>query len=159
MIIKLTFLLLALVMGKANAQCNVQVNQRDDGVTVRYLRPDRIGFTDKLMLALSMQTNGEQFFVSTLSVFQTSAVKLKGNLTLKFTNNKSSTLKHFHSEITTFNGLPATVSIFIADANCLNNISNSNVKMTMVQLSNNIFQTISVKMNEDILMKHYECLK
>ena len=155
----LTAILAALFAGHTSAQCNVQTNERDDGVTVRYLRPDRIGFSDKLMLALSMQTNGEQFFVVTLSVFETTAIKLKGNLTVKFANNKSSTLEHFTSEITTFNGYPATMSIYTADLNDLQNISASNIKMVLLQLDNGIFQTVPAKMNADILKKHYNCLK
>lgn len=142
-----------------SAQCRVQTNQRDDGVTVRYLSPDRVGFSDRLILALSMQTNGEQYFIATLSLFETNATKLKGNLTLKFANNKSSTFQHYTSELTTYKGYPATISIFIADKNGLANISNSNITMALLQLSNDIYQTVIVKMNGDILKKQYNCLK
>lgn len=142
-----------------SAQCRVQTNQRDDGVTVRYLSPDRVGYSDRLILALSMQTNGEQYFIATLSLFETNATKLKGNLTLKFANNKSSTFQHYTSELTTYKGYPATISIFIADKNGLANISNSNITMALLQLSNDIYQTVIVKMNGDILKKHYNCLK
>lgn len=142
-----------------SGQCRILTNQREDGVTVRYLRPDRIGFGDKLILALSMQTNGEQYFVATLSVFESNAIKLKGNLTLKFENNKSTTLEHYNSEITTYNGYPATVSIFVAGNTDLLNISSSNITMALLQLADNVYQTIPVKMNGDILKKHYNCLK
>lgn len=149
----------SLISLSISAQCKVQTNQRDDGVTVSYLSPERIGFSDKLILALSMQTNGELFFVTTLSIFETNAIKLKGNLTLKFENNKSSTFQHYTSQLTTYKGFPATISIFIADKNGLTNISNSNVTMAMLQLSNDVYQSIIVKMNGDILKKHYYCLK
>lgn len=154
-----TLIFLYLFAIPVTAQCNVQTNQRDDGVTVRYLRPDRVGFSDRLILALSMQTNGEQFFVGVLSVFETNALKLKGNLILKFTNNKSSTLEHYRSEITTFNGYPATLSIFIVDANGIANISSSNITMAVIQLADNVYQSVPVKMNSDILKRHYDCLK
>ena len=93
------------------------------------------------------------------NVFETNATKLKGNLTLKFANNKSSTFQHFTSELTTYKGYPATISIFIADKNGLANISNSNITMALLQLSNDVYQTVIVKMNGDILKKHYNCLK
>jgi hypothetical protein len=141
------------------SQCNVQTNQREDGVTVRYLRPDRIGFCDRLILALSMQTNGKEFFVSTLSVFETNAVKLKGKLILKFANDKSSTLEHYRSEITTYNGYPATISTFLVDASGIENISSSNITMAVIQLADNVYQSVPVKMNGDILKRHYDCLK
>jgi len=155
----LTIILLSTILPlNIKAQCRVLTNQREDGVTVKYLRPDRIGFGDNLILALSMQTNGEQYFVATLSVFEHDAIKLKGNLTLKFSNNKSSVLEHFTSEITTYNGYPATVSIFVADKNDLANISSSSLTMALLQLENNIYQTIPVKMNGNILKQHYNCL-
>ena len=150
---------LLILFNQASAQCEVQTNQREDGVTVRYLRPERVGYTDQLMLALSMQTNGSDFFVVALSIFQTEAIKLKGNLTLKFNNNKSVTLQHYRSEITTFNGLPATMSIFNVGKNALANISTSNIHTAMLQLSNNVFQVVNVKMNSNILKTHYNCLK
>jgi hypothetical protein len=155
----LTVVFFTFLYAQISAQCNIQTNQRDDGVTVRYLRPDRVGFSDRLFLALSMQTNGEDFFVSTISVFEKDAIKLKGNLTLKFANNKSSTLKHFRSEITTFNGYPATLSIFLADKNDLINISNSNITIAMIQLADDVYQAVIIKMNADILIKQYNCLK
>jgi hypothetical protein len=142
----------------AKSQCRVQTNEREDGVTVRYLNPDRIGNSDKLILALSMQTNGEQFFIVTLSLFEKKAIKLKGKLTLKFANNKSSTFQHYSSEITTFNGYPATMSIFMTDNISLKNLSSSNIKIAILQLSNEIYQTIPVKMNSDILKIQYNCL-
>lgn len=143
---------------QSSSQCRVLKNEREDGVTVRYLKPDRIGHSDKLMLALSMQSNGEQYFVSTLSVFEYSAIKLRGNLTLKFDNQKSSTLEHYNSQITTFNGYPATVSVFIADKNDLENISSSNLSLAMLELESGVYQTVPVKMNEAILKNHYSCL-
>jgi hypothetical protein len=147
------------IIWKANAQCDVQTNQREDGVTIKYLRPDRVGFSDRLILAISMQTNGEQFFISTLSVFEKTAVKLKGELTLKFANNRSSTFEHYRSEITTYNGYQAVVSIFITNESGLINILNSNITMIMLQLEDNVYQTIPVKMNSSILKQHYSCLR
>lgn len=152
-------LIVILCSSKISAQCRVQTNQRDDGITVRYLSPDRIGISDKLILALSMQTNGEQFFIATLSLFESNAQKLKGNLTLKFSNNKSSTFQHYTSELATFKGYPAAISIFIVDKNGLANISRSNITMAMLQLSDGVYQNVIVKINEDILRKHYNCLK
>ncbi|SIT25082.1 hypothetical protein SAMN05421788_106237 [Filimonas lacunae] len=141
------------------AQCDVQVNDRDDGTTVRYMRPDRVGYSDRFILAFSMQTNGVQFCVCTLSVFESNSIKLKGNLILKFDNNKSATFEHYTSELTTYNGYPATISIFLADAIDLATIASSNIKIAMVNLADNTFQTVSVKMNSDILKKQYNCLK
>jgi hypothetical protein len=106
-----------------------------------------------------MQTNGKEFFVSTLSVFETNAVKLKGKLILKFANDKSSTLEHYRSEITTYNGYPATISTFLVDASGIENISSSNITMAVIQLADNVYQSVPVKMNGDILKRHYDCLK
>ncbi|BAV06173.1 hypothetical protein FLA_2189 [Filimonas lacunae] len=84
---------------------------------------------------------------------------MKGNLILKFDNNKSATFEHYTSELTTYNGYPATISIFLADAIDLATIASSNIKIAMVNLADNTFQTVSVKMNSDILKKQYNCLK
>lgn len=140
------------------AQCRVQSNEREDGVTIRYLRPDRIGRSDKFMFAVSLQTDGKLYYVATLCVFEFKAEKLQGNMVLKFANNKSSTFAHFQSSITTFNGYPATISIFVADENDIKNISSSNLKYAMMQMESNVYQNVSVIMNGDLLKKQYACL-
>jgi len=106
-----------------------------------------------------MQTNGKDYFVATLSVFETNAEKLKGNLVLFFDNKKSSTLELYRSEITSIKGSPAAICIFVADANDLANISTSNVRMALLQLEDNTYQNVGVKINGDILKQHYSCLK
>lgn len=141
------------------AQCRIQTNEREDGITVKYMSPDRIGRADKFYMGVSMQTNGREFYVVTLSVFPTKAQDLTGKMTIKFANNKSSVLEHISSHETTFNGYPATISIYNADNNDLKVISSSNLKYIMVQLDNGIFQTVIVELNYDILKRQYNCLK
>ena len=151
--------LLFLLFNQSHAQCNVQTNIREDGTTVKYLSPDRVGLNDKIAIGLAMQTNGEQFFVTTLTIFEKDAKRLTGTMTLKFANNKSSTFEHYKSEFTTFKGMPATISIFICDENDLQNISSSNVTIVMVQLDNGEYQAVKAELNSDILKKYYNCLK
>ena len=141
------------------AQCKVQFNKDDNGITMRYIAPDRVGHSDKLFLGLSMQANDEQYFVATISIFETNAIKLKGNLVLKFSNNKSSTFQHLKSEYTTFNDYPAVISIFNTSDNSLSNITNSNIQMAVVQLENGLLQSVPVVMNSGILKNQYLCLR
>jgi hypothetical protein len=142
-----------------NAQCRVQTNQRDDGAIIKYMSPDRIGKADKLFMGASMQTNGTEFYVATISIFPNVSENLTGTITIKFTNNKSSILEHVSSQSTTFNGYPATLSIFYADKNDLANINTANISMILLKLESGILQTVAVKMNSDILKKQYNCLK
>lgn len=154
-----TIIFIILISKQISAQCDIQTNNREDGVTVKYLRPERIGFSDKLLLALSMQTADEQYFVCTLSIFEKESIKLKGDLIIKFTNNNSSTLELSNSILTTFNNYPATISIYMADSNDLINILSANISMVSLQLQNNIFQVVVAKKNADILKKQYSCLR
>ncbi len=159
LIITIAFLGILLSNYDSISQCNVQTNRRDDGAIIRYLSPDRIGKCDKFFMGASLQTNGSEFYVATVSVFPTQARNLTGTMTINFSNNKSSVLEHISSQETTFNGYPATLSIFFADENDLKNIKSSSLKYLLVQLDNNIYQTVIVKMNSDILQKQYKCLK
>jgi hypothetical protein len=153
------FLIFPLIISfHTQSQCRVLTNHRDDGVTVKYLRPVEIGYSDKLMLSLSMQTNGVSYFVTTYTVFEYEALKLRGNLTLKFENNMSFSLEHYSSQLSTANGYPTTVSIFFAEKNVLANIFKSNISMAMVELENGVHQAVPVRMNADVLQKHYTCL-
>jgi hypothetical protein len=127
----LLFLWLLLISAIATAQCNIQINERDDGVAVKYTRPGRIGFSDRVMIALSMQSNGQEYFVAVLSIFEKAGIKLTGELTLKFQNNKSTTVEHYRSEMTTFNGLPACVSLFTTDSDDLIRICSSSCNWKM----------------------------
>lgn len=156
----LILITLSLICNYASkSQCRIQTNEREDGSTIQYISPDRIGRADKFYMAVSMQTNGNEFYVVTLSVFPTKAQDLAGKMTIKFANNKSSELEHISSHETTINGYPATISIYNADNNDLKVISSSNLKYIMVQLDNGIFQTVIVKLNYDILKRQYNCLK
>ena len=75
-----TLPLLFVSVNQIFAQCNVQTNERDDGVTIRYIRPDRVGLCDRFVLGLSMQTNGQQFYVMALTIFETTAARLQDKL-------------------------------------------------------------------------------
>jgi hypothetical protein len=146
------------VTGSAQNQCDIKTNNRDDGTVIRYLRPDRIGYSDYLILALSLQTNGQSFYVAALSVFQNEAHRLTGTLNLGFHNNNSSRLEMYRSELTTYNGHPASLTIFEADENDLKNIGQSSLKFVLLKLDNGINQTVNIKMNENILKYHFLCL-
>ena len=109
----LLLFILSLFSKYSFSQCNVKKLERDDGVTIQYTRPDRIGYCDKFVLGLSMQTNGKDFFVVALCLFETNVEKLKGDLVLFFNNEKSSRLQFYGSELTTVKGTPATMNTFI----------------------------------------------
>ena len=141
------------------SQCRIQTNQRDDGATIRYMSPDRIGRADKFFMGASMQTNGIDFYVATISIFPNNAENLSGIMTIQFANSKSSKLEHISSQPTTFHGYPATLSIFYADTNDLKNIATSNMKMVMVRLQDGTLQLVKVSMNSNILEAQYKCLK
>ncbi|MCB0741157.1 MAG: hypothetical protein KDB92_08945 [Chitinophagaceae bacterium] len=144
---------------QAVAQCTVQTINRDDGMTVRYLSPERVGYSDELLLMLSMQTVGETYNICVVSIFEKEALKLKGNLSIKFNDNSLSVFKHYTSIFTTFNGLPATLSIFVVDNKSdLLNIAHSEINFIGVQLENGVYQAIKPKMNANVLRKQYNCL-
>jgi hypothetical protein len=47
------------------AQCNVKTTNRPDGVVVKYLNPELVGKGSNCELGLSVQTNGNSFFLTT----------------------------------------------------------------------------------------------
>ncbi len=143
----------------SSAQCNVKKNQRDDGTTIYYTRPDRIGYCDKFFLGLSMQTDGTNYYLCAVCIFQSNPQNLKDKLTLFFNNNKSSTLQYYKSEETTMQNMPAVLNIFKLDANALNNISNSTLKMVMGRLNSGLIQDVPIMFNANKLQLDYSCLK
>lgn len=143
----------------SSAQCRVQTNHRDDGVTVRYMSPDRVGHSDIFFLGLSMQATSESYFIASVSIFEHSLQGFIGNMVIKFKNNKSSTFNHISDIETTFNGYPATLSIWETDKNDLINISQSDIQFVLMQLDDGVAQTIKPLFNANILRKQYNCLK
>ena len=146
------------ISSAAQTRCDVKTNNRDDGTSIRYLRPDRIGYSDYLILALSLQTNGQSYYVAALSVFQNESHRLIGSLILGFNNDNSCRLESYKSELTTYNGYTASITIFEADEKDLKGINQSNLKFAVVKLDNGVSQTITVKMNDSILRSHLKCL-
>ena len=157
--ILLTIFLLLIISFTGMAQCDVQKLNRADGVTVRYMKPNRVGISDKMMLSLSVQTNGAQFFVVALSIFQTKAVNMKGTMTIQFENEKSITIPHFASQSTTFGKFPATNSIYTLGENDLPVIAETDIKSVTLQMEDGEMVTIVPKANADILKVQYTCLK
>ena len=157
--ILLTLFLGLLISITSLAQCDVQKLNRPDGVTVRYMRPDRVGISDKMMLSLSVQTNGAQFFVVAMSIFQAKAVNMKGSMTIQFDNDKSITLQHFASQPTTFGKFPATNSIYTLKEDDLPIITSADIKSVTLQMESGETDTITPKANADILKVQYACLK
>ena len=157
---KKLYILLSLLITSYSviSQCRVQSSERPDGVTVRYKSAERVGKADMLMLALSVQTNGTNYYVTTLSVFPNTSQDLTGKLTIEFTSNKSIILEHISSNKTTFNGYPATVSIFEIGNRDLRLISTSYLKNIILQLDSKVFQTVPVTFNKEVLKKQYNCL-
>ena len=150
---------LLIIAGQTSAQCNVKKLERDDGVIVNYTRPDRIGYCDRFVLGLSMQTNSKDYYVVALCIFENNAEKLKGDFILFFNNNKNSRLHLYRSESTTIQGLPATMNILSVDENGLKNIMSSNIKMATAQLEDGVYQSIKIMANSDKLKTDYACLK
>lgn len=144
---------------EAPKNCRVQTNNRSDGAVIRYLSPDRIGKCDKFYMAVSMQTNGSQYYIATISVFPEHAQNLVGDLTIMFDNKNSATFKNVNSRVTTYNGYPATFSIFLADSYAIKNIESANLKYLLVRLDDNTYQNVLVDVNSNILKTHYDCLK
>jgi len=157
--ILLTTLLGLIISFASIAQCDVQKLNRPDGVTVRYMKANRVGISDKIMLSLSMQTNGAQFFVVALSIFQAKAMNMKGTMTIQFENDKSITIQHFASQPTTFGKFPATNSIYTLGENDLPVVSEADIKSVTLQMEDGEMVIITPKANADILRVQYTCLK
>jgi len=143
----------------AYTQCDVQKMNRADGTTVRYIKPDRVGISENMMLSLSVQTNGSKYFVMVLSVFQKSAVNLKGKLKIQLDNSKSVILDHFTSQATSFGKFPATNSVFPLSDTDLPLIAAADITVVTLQLESGEEITITPMANADILKKQYNCLK
>ena len=62
-----TIIFIVIVL-ETSGQCNVQTLNRPDGVVVKSMPAELIGKTSKQEVALSIQTNGEFFYLATIQL-------------------------------------------------------------------------------------------
>lgn len=152
-------ILISLINILGFAQCNVIVNNRPDGVVVRYLNPELVGKGNSCELGLSVQTNGGDYFFTTTVRYSGNSQKQIGNLKIQLSNSQSLDLKLYKSELATMRNEQVGLGIYYLNSSDIQKLTNNSIKTVVFQEANNKHQIVTLGQNYDVAQRHIRCLQ
>lgn len=144
---------------KSSEQCNVKINNRPDGIVVKYMNPELVGKGTNCELGLSIQTTGEDYFLTTTVRYFGNPQKLIGNLKIQLSNSQSLELKLYTSELATMKNEQIGVTIFYLKEQEVQKLKNGTIKTVVFQESTNKYQIVTLNQNFDVAQRHINCLQ
>lgn len=138
--------------------CNVQTNNRPDGATIRYTRPTMVGSNNLLEYGLSIQTNGEEYYLVALIRFYGVGQRAVGRLNIQYTSPESSSLELYQSELTHLNGSEVCLSVYRLDEADIRRFQLGSLKSLNFKTDDGRIQIVAAKQNRNVLEMHYKCL-
>jgi hypothetical protein len=140
------------------AQCNCETINRDDGTTITTCKPAPIGGDQTLEFAISMITNGNDYFISLNILFDIPPQKATGNLMIRFTDNNMLTFTAVNSQMAFIGGRELAQSIYLVDDFVLENLKQQDLYTVSFRLEDQILRTYEAQDNKDIIKRHLRCL-
>lgn len=141
-----------------NAQCNCETINRDDGVTITTCEPAPIGGDQTLEFAISMITNGNDYFISLNILFDTPPQKATGNLMIRFTDNNMLNFTAVNSQMAFIGGRELAQSIYLVDDFVLENLKQKDIYTVSFRLEDQTLRTYEARDNKGIIKRHLQCL-
>jgi len=153
------FLLICLIAPiSAYAQCNCETINRDDGVTIRTCEPVPIGGDQTLEFAISMITNGNDYFLSLNIIFDSTPQKATGNLMIRFSDNNMLNFTAVNSQMAFIGGREMAQSIYLIDDFVIDNLKQKDIYTVSFRLEDQTLRTYEAHDNKDIIKRHLRCL-
>jgi hypothetical protein len=140
-------------------QCNVKTNYRSDGIIVKYLNPELVGKGTNCELGLSVQSIGNDYFLSTTVRYFGSANKQTGDLKIQLANNQSLVLKLYSSEIATLSNENLGLAVYFLSSLDVTKLLSSNIKTVVFREASGINQIITLNPYSGVISKQLRCLK
>ncbi len=147
------------VLVNAFGQCNVQTVNRPDGAIIKSTPAEPIGKTNKQEVGLSVQTNGEQFFLATVQRYYSKAKKLGGSLYIVLNDNNSVELELYTSYISIIGESEVALGVFLLTDKDISKLKKSSIKNIMLFSKQGYQEVIPAIINAGTLKKQFACLK
>lgn len=142
----------------ANAQCNCETINRDDGVTIKICEPAPIGGDQTLMFSISVITSGSDYFISLNIIFDSTPQKATGNLMIRFSDNNMLNFTAINSQMAFIGGREMAQSIYLIDDFVIKNLRQTEINTVSFRLEDQALRTYEAHDNKDIIRRHLRCL-
>lgn len=156
------FLIIFLIVSLSNfltySQCNIKTNKRSDGTTIRYLNPVPIGTGTKCEVGISIQTNGEDYFLNTVVRYFSTPSETIGTLKIQLANGQSLVLELYTSELATMNSENISVNIYYLSDDDITKLSKYLIVTLVFTETTGMNQIIRSATNSNAAMKQINCL-
>lgn len=144
---------------QSTTSCNVKTINRPDGVVVRYLNPELVGKGNTCEFGLSVQTNGDSFFLTTTARYFGASKKMIGDLKIQLSNDQALVLKLYSSELATAKNVQVGLSIFYLTTDDVQKLKNATIKTVVFQEIDKKYQIVTLNQNFDVAQRHLRCLQ
>lgn len=144
----------------ATAQCDIKINNRPDGNTIKYFNPKPIIRQSNYEVATAIYKNvtAENYMVSISVLFKgLNPMEVNSNLTIQTTSQKSIVLKFINSNKIKMNGRDVTVALFELDNSSKSNLSLNGLKSLFFKMNGKLYGS-TVTENKSILINELNCL-
>lgn len=140
------------------AQCNCETINRDDGMNITTCEPAPVGGDQTLEFAISMITNGNDYYISLNILFDIPPQKTTGNLMIRFDDNRMMNFTSVNSQLSFIGGRELAQSIYRVDDFILDNLKHHDIYTISFRLEDQTLRTYEVQNNKDIIKRHLNCL-
>lgn len=152
------FILLITPIMSVYAQCNCETINRFDGVVITTCEPAPVGGDQYLEFAISMISNGNDYFLSLNIIFDSPPQKASGNLMIRFTDNNLLNFTAVNSQMAFIGGREVAQSIYMIDDFVLDTLRDQNIYTVSFRLEDQTLRTYEAQDNKDIIKRHLRCL-
>lgn len=139
------------------AQCNIKVNKRPDGITIRYMNPEMVGKGRNCELGFSVSTNGEDYLLNATVLYFSNVKKIKNELVIALSNNKSLNLELFSNELAVMNNNQVSLALYILTKEQIQELKTSSINNIIFQEIDGVYQVIKPQ-NQMVVSKQLKCL-
>lgn len=144
----------------AIAQCDIKVNNRPDGNTIKYFNPKPVIRQSNYEVATAIYKNvtADRYMVSISVLFMgINPIDVTSDLTIQTSSQKSIVLKLINSNKIKMNGRELTVALFDLDNSSKKNLEKNYLKSLFFKMNGKIFGA-TVTENKSILINELNCL-
>lgn len=154
------FVIALLVSVLCNAQCDIKINNRPDGNTIKYFNPKPIAKLKDYEIGVALYNNvstGKMMLNVSVLFKGMIPTDIEGDLTAQVAMHNGLVLKFINSHQLEMNGNNVTIALFEMNGNQEWMLGNSYLKSLYFHMNGKLYGS-TVTENKDILIKELKCI-
>ncbi len=153
----ISFIILMFHGVESNAQCFIKSTDQSQGYVTHYLDPELVAQTDKMGVALSVQSVGEKYYLTLTYQFIDRAQPMEEKVGLALTSGYTLELSMYTMEVGSANGVELCMAVYFLEDEHYPYFRSSDLKTIHVRTQDNVKYDLPVSTNSDALKRQLKC--